>query len=276
MGMKFNAFRERMRLEDCCRVQHETSFIEEGSSATTIYHVRLQEDRPAGLTLNELEGPDTAIVFTYLFEDKTRELNKADYFRWKNKMWFVYEDIEIVRETAYKKQRAYQCNVYFDVAGETLFGYYAASLKKYVDTTLQSSRVIVDNDKPILIMPLNDMVKVGTKLVIKNMPYKVIEVDRITNEGIAYISLDRDFISKSEDVPAEVTYSDWDAKTLKAGSEVTLDIVGGIFRCDRDVQVIKHSLTSITFRVPYGVDSLTISTKDENRVDVETVYKVVL
>ena len=276
MGTKFNAFRERMRLEDCCRIHAETSFIEEGSSATIIHHVRLQEDRPAGLTLNEAEGPDAAIVFTYLFEDKTKELNKADYFRWNNKMWFVYEDVDIVRETAYKKQRAYQCNVYFEVENKTIFGYYLASLHTYADTSLQSSKVIVDSEKPMLIVPIYDGLAIGNKIIIKNKPYKIIEIDAITNDGIAYISLDRDFISKSEDVPEEATYSNLEVNTLKAGSEVTMDIVGGIFRCSREVYVLKHSMDSITFRVPYGVDSLTISTKDENKVDVETVYRVVL
>ena len=277
MPSKFNSFRAKMETNENCRLKYEAAFILEGTSATKIYHVRLNEDRAAALTLTDKEGPDTSIVFTYKRAEQEQELLKGDYFRWNEQTWFVYEDVTLVREAVYKKQRAYQCNVYFTLEDETIFGYYVSSLAKYVDTTLQNKINITDNDKPILIMPRHDAIKVGTHMIIGQKPYKVIDIDSITNDGIIYLSLDRDFTSKSADIVVEEIQPEEAVEQgiLVAGAEITVLTQNGVFKTSRQVDVVRHGHDSVTFVVPYGVEELTVVTRNEE-TELETIYKVVL
>lgn len=69
-----------MRNEECCRLKYEAGFITDGTSATTITHVRLNTQKQAGLIINNSEGPDSATVYTYKEDDKSNELLKSDYF----------------------------------------------------------------------------------------------------------------------------------------------------------------------------------------------------
>lgn len=101
----FSSFRRKAEVEDSCRQKWESRFIKEGVSATTIFQVRLNKEREAALVINEKEGPDQFIVFTYKdSEDKTQELGKGDFFFWKDKLFFTFEDIDIVHDVNYKKQ----------------------------------------------------------------------------------------------------------------------------------------------------------------------------
>ena len=101
----FSSFRRRGEVEDSCRQKWESRFIKEGSSATTIFDVRLNKEREAALVINEKEGPDQFIVFTYKDNnDKSQELGKGDFFFWKDKLFFTFEDIDIVHDVNYKKQ----------------------------------------------------------------------------------------------------------------------------------------------------------------------------
>lgn len=271
----FKHYREKSRVDDCCRLKYESSFIVNGTGSTTIHHIRTDTNRSAALVINDKEGPDSQIVFTDNLEDADLNLRKGDYFLWNKKHYFVYEDYDIVREVAYIKQKAYECNVDFEVSGTTLYGYYVSSLRQYVDTSLQQKLNISDNEKPIMVIPQFDELAVGLKIVVKGKPYKIIDFDLITNDGIAYISLDRDFNDKSEDVVEPVFETDVAAQVLKAGEIVTLPLNYGYFKCDVAAEVISRTAKEVQFKVPYGATTLTITTKDLNKIDVETIYKVV-
>lgn len=187
---KYDVYRNRMHNEECCRLKYDASFITEGTSATTIKHVRLNADKQAGLVLNSAEGPDGATVFTYKVEPQENELLKTDYFIWQDKYFFVYEDVYLVLETIYKKQLAYQCNVECESDNDKIYAYYVSSLKKAVDQGLDKNISLADKERPMLIMPTNRWSKVGQTLVINGKPWKITEVDFTTNVGISYCSLE--------------------------------------------------------------------------------------
>ena len=268
----FNLFRKKQQYNEDCRSKFESSFILEGTSAVVIRSLRLNVNKQAALIITDKEGPDTCLVFTYKEQVKNNELLKGDYYSWNDNTYLVYEDIDLVREVAYKKQRSYQCNVSFDYNGTTWHGYYVSSLAKYVDTTLQSNLNITDNDKPILILPQVEWMSVGAKIIIGGKPYKIIDFDAITNSGIVYCSLDRDFISKQEDVIVEKPTGN----VLTAGIESQLNTAFGYFKSDVDVEIVSKTYTSVKFIVPYGIDKITITTKDELRNDIVNEYKVVI
>lgn len=117
--------------------------------------------------------------------------------------------------------------------------------------------------------------EIGLKLIISGKPYKIIDFDIITNDKIAYLSLDRDFISKQEDVePVDEQYSTGDV--FKAGVEHEMQIQWGYFKTDVSVEIVKKTATLVKFVVPFGIEQITITTKDTNKADVVQTYKVVI
>jgi hypothetical protein len=163
-----------------------------------------------------------------------------------------------VLDTNYKKQKSYQCNVEFDYTCECgcgrCFGYYVSSLARYVDTTLQSNLNITDNDKPVLVLPAQEWVKVGTKIIIKNRPYKIIDVDNCTNSGIAYCSLSRDFMDK----PVIQIESTDQRPELIAGIEQQISYSGNLI-IEPEVEIVSYDDTNAIIIVPYGVKEVTIN-----------------
>ena len=270
----FDLFRKKQQNSEDCRNKFESSFIFEGTSAVVIHSLRLNVNKQAALIITDKEGPDTSLVFTYKERVKDDELLKGDYYTWKNNTYLVYEDIELVRDVVYKKQKSYQCNVSFEFNGTTYYGYYVSSLSRYADTTLEKDLNISDNDKPILILPQVDWMAVGVKVVISGKPYKIIDFDAITNSGIVYCSLDRDFVSKQEDVIEETT--DSDTTFLIAGLESIVPTEFGYFKTDSKVEIVEKTYTSVKFIVPYGLNELTVTTKDKLQNDITTIYKVVI
>ena len=272
---KFNAFRRKLDINEKCIANYESSFITEGTSAVQIYSLRLKDYKQAAIIITDKEGPDTSLVYTFKEQAREHELLKGDYYTWNTNTYFVYEDVQVVLDTNYKKQKSYQCNVEFDCTCECgcgrYFGYYVSSLARYVDTTLQSNLNITDNDKPVLVLPAQEWVKVGTKIVIYNKPYKIIEIDTITNKGIAYCSLDRDFVSKQKDVVIEETNP-----VLVAGIEQLIATYDGYLETNHKVDIISRTDTGITIVVPYGLDEIVLTTKDDDGHVSEQKYKVVV
>ena len=269
---KFNLFRTRMGNEQKCKLKWETSFITEGAAPINIHILRLDKDRDATMVFTDTEGPDSAIIFTPKQHRNINNLLKSDYYTWEDKMFFVYEDILISREVSYIKQKAYQCNVkvqVLDEGDEEYGGYFISSLRSYVDTELQQKINIVDKERPILILPNQEWIEIGTRISIGGKPWKIIDFDTITNDCIAYISLERDFYFKSDDIIQE--YVD---NTLNAGIEYVFETTDGYFNSSSPLNIKNRVSKSVTFEIPHGISSIEIETKINGSV-VRKQYKVV-
>lgn len=270
----FNLFRTRMDNEAKCRQKFETSFITDGAAPISIHILRLDRDREATMVFTDTEGPDSAIVFTPKQTDHIDDLLKTDYYTWEDKTFFVYEDVLIAREVSYIKQKSYQCNVTIKILEanvEDCKGYFISSLRSYVDTELQQKINITDKEHPILILPRQEWLKVGTKLEIGDKPWKVIDYDAITNPGIAYVSLDRDFFKKGTNVLENS--SDF---CLKAGIEHTVMTQDGYFHSSSPLNIKLKTGNKVLFEVPYGLETIIIETKNANGEIYKQEYKVVL
>ena len=53
---KFSSFRNKMKVEHCCDLRLDASFITEGTFATEILHVRLNEVKKAGFIINNSDA----------------------------------------------------------------------------------------------------------------------------------------------------------------------------------------------------------------------------
>ena len=269
----FNLFRTRMENEAKCRQKFETSFITEGAAPINIHILRLDKDREATMVFTDAEGPDSAIVFTPKQYDCGENLLKTDYYMWENKMFFVYEDILIARDIAYIKQKAYQCNAQVKVIDKqkSCGGYFISSLRSYVDTELQQKINISDKEHPILVLPQQDWIEIGVRLEVGGKPWKIIDFDMITNPGIAYISLERDFFKKGRDIVDRN-----DDTCLKAGVEYTFSTVDGYFNSSSPLNIKLRRADKVIFEAPYGVENIDIETKNSNGEIDKQNYKVVL
>lgn len=251
---KFNGFRRKAEINGNCIAGYESSFIIEGTSAVVIHNERLDASQRAAIIITDKEGPDTSLVYTYKERALELELLKGDYYTWKNNRYLVYEDVQIVLDVNYKKQKSYQCNVTVEYDGDTYGGYFVSSLARYVDTTLQSNLNITDNDKPVLVLPAKEWVKVGAKIIVKNRPYKIIDIDDCTNSGIAYCSLSRDFMDK----PVTQIEPTDQRPELIAGIEQQIQDSDELI-IDPEVEIVSRDGTNATIIIPYGVKEVTIN-----------------
>lgn len=268
----YKLFRTRMNNEAECMRKFETSFITNGAAPMVIHIMRLDEDRDATMVFTDTEGPDTAIVFTPKQTNAISNLLKTDYYIWEDKMFFVYEDVIIPREVNYIKQKVYQCNakVFVDGEDKECGGYFISSLRSYVDTEFQQKINVSDKEKPILILPRQEWVKYGAKVVIGDKPWKIVDYDAITNPGIAYISLERSFISKSFDI---VEYNN--CNELKAGIEYSFSTLQGFFNSSSPLVIKSRKAKEVVFEVPYGLKEVEISVQQEDGI-VTKKFKVVV
>jgi hypothetical protein len=269
----FDLFRARMRNEENCKRKFETSFITDGAAPIVIHILRLEEDRDATMVFTDTEGPDSAIVFTPKQVDREQDLLKKDYYTWDDKMFFVYENVLIARNVGYIKQKAYQCNAKVHVLDndecDEWGGYFISSLRSYVDTEFQQKLNVSDKEKPVLIMPATDWIAVGVKIEVGGKPWKIVDYDAITNPGIVYMSLERDFFKKGYDMV------DAAEAILHAGVNNTLETQEGYFISSSPLIIKSKTAEKVVFEVPYGIELVTITVKQNDQLKEKT-YKVVM
>ena len=275
---KYDLFRTKTNNATECSKKYDFNFTMNGSMATTVFALRLNKELQAGLIINDEEGPDDVIIYTARASGCGCEgLCKGDYFRWRNKIYFVYEDVDLVRETNYIKQRAYECNVEIKIDNSTYWGYFISSLTKYISDSTKKDVVLVDGEKPILILPHFDWIEIGLRIHLGGISWSIVDNDLITNKGIAYLSLDRDF---DQITAAPETQPNEDIELandeLPVNTEIEVDTMGGYFKSTPQVEIVSRQSTSVKFIIPYGIDKLTIETKDNNNEIVAKVYKVVI
>lgn len=267
----FNTYRTKINNNKKCELKYEADFIKNSSASTIIHVLRTDIDKNAALTINDKEGPDNAIVFTFIEEDNDLNLLKGDYFTWKDKTFFIYEDEYLVHESYYQKQKAYECNIKFTYDDLEYDGYFIESLSKILNTSLVEDIIIEDNEKPLLIIPYFDWIKTGIKINIKNYIWKIIDFDILTNEKIAYIYLDRDFNTKFEDIKEEKPQN-----SIQAESDFEVNTFNSYFTSSSPVKIVFRNNEKIIFKVPFGIDEITITTKNEHNENIIETYKVVI
>ena len=272
---KFSSFRNKMKVEHCCDLKLDASFITEGTFATEILHVRLNEVKKAGFIINNSEGPNNNTIYTYKYEQKNNEFLKGDYFIRRDKKYFVYEDIDIVMDTIYKQQWAYECNAAITLENQTeeYYGYFLSSMKKVLDEDFKQNIAITDKEKPMLIIPQQSWAKIGQKVIINTKPWKIIEIDNTTNANICYCSLQLDWLNKSQDIKEEELPKN-DAE-LEANTKISFTTEDGYFTASVPIDIISRTFTRVVIKIPFGIDNITIGIKQNQEIITKT-YKVVI
>lgn len=86
--------------------------------------------------------------------------------------------------------------------------------------------------------------------------------------------MDLDFIDKQAHEPEPSPEPPVPQDTLTAGSEIKMDINFGYFKTVPNVEVVSKSANNVTFIIPFGINTLTITTKDPNKLDIVRDYNV--
>jgi hypothetical protein len=284
----YDNFRSVQGVKKECYDKRSAAFINTGKLSQDITHTRLDEEIKAAIVFNYKEGPDDTYIFTYIEDD----LLKGDYFAYDSGNYLVYEDVKLTdSDIDYKKQKAAECNVTFEHDDITYIGYFTSSVRSVNENEFIGSQAILPDETPLLIVPTG-ILTIGDRFTIEGKPFKIQEYDNITNKGIMYLYLERDFIAKDEnevveEVPNYVieetplvqdTAQD-DTLDLRPMTEYTFTTELGYFTATPKVEVLSRSLTEIKFRVPFGIEQVIISIKktiDTTVIVVPITYTVVL
>lgn len=275
MSSIYEIFRRVQAEKTSCHDKRSAAFIDEGLVSNDITHIRVNKIKKAALVFNHKEGPDDVIVFTYKEIPASGELLKGDYFTYDDVYYLVYEDVKQTDENLkYKKQRAVECNVNFAINQTYYNAYFMSSLRKWIDPDMQRSAAIVSYEGPVVIVPSNSVFEEGLIFNIGSKPWKIVEFDDITNYGITYLYLERAYNPVTDTTPLAPDTPQ--ANTLNAMVEYTFATKDAYFATNPRVNIIERKSTYIKFMVPYGITSVSISTKNESSVVITENYTVVI
>lgn len=245
-----------------------------------VIHKRLGKEIKAAIVFNDKEGPDEAIVFSFIVDD----LQKSDYLVYENTNFLVYEDIRLTdSDINYKKQRAVECNVIFGFEDKNYIGYFRSSLRGSESPDFVGKEMIKPNETPILILPTNDDISINSEFAIEGKPFKVSEYDNITNKGITYYYLERGFTKKEGPIgdsvvdpgSSEDEIVEDRGDELRAMVEHTVDTENAYFAASPRVEVIARTRSKITFKIPFGISEVVLETRKEGEV-LSKLYRVVI
>ena len=292
MSNVYDIYRSVQEKRKTCYDNRSAAFILEGKISQDIYHKRLDKNIKVALVFNHREGPDDVIVFS-LNED---ELMKSDYFIFDDVNYLVYEDVKLTdKDVNYKKQRSVECNVSFEHNGINYKAYFLSSLRRTNDPDFKGREGLIPDEGPLLILPSSVNLNVNDYFHIEGKPWKIVEYDNITNKGITYFYLERDYtrnlsgeeeileeeleiIEKDEEVTQEFEEEGEggpEVFSLRPMVEYTFTTEGAFFASTPRVDLISRSLTKIVFKVPFGISQVEITTEKDGK-KVGKIYKVVI
>jgi hypothetical protein len=289
MADKFSNFRARTLAETHTDNKLNAEFIETHASSTTITHSRLDEDIKAVLTRDHKEGVDEVILFTKYSSLAADNLIVGDYIVHDEQTYLIYMEFRLPAKFIgiFKKYKIIECNFQLKVDTISQYAAYIGSLKRFIAMTEESAggtSLGVEQYKPVVITKNNAGLTVGKRFLLGTEAFEILALDRLSNSGIMYISVEAVPFNATLDnlqtgtaitAPAPVE-NETNATTLRQGSTVTLTTNFGYILFDPVVQITNRTLTNVTFVVPYSIETLQAITKNTNGDLVTTNYQVVI
>jgi hypothetical protein len=289
MANKFSNFRARTLAEKHTDNNLNAEFIETHASSTIITHSRIDEDIKAVLTRDHKEGVDEVILFTKYAQVMDDNIKVGDYIIHQEQTYLVYMEFRLPTKFigVFKKYRIVECNFELKVDDIAQYAAYIGSLKKFVSMTEETAGSFslgVEQYKPIVITKNNEDLTVGKRFLLGTEAFEILAVDRLSNKGILYLSVNAvpynavldDLETGTAITAPEPTENETDQDTLREGETVIIDTNFGYVIFDPVSQIISRTLTKVTFVVPYSTETLTITTKNSQGNIVVKNYQVVI
>lgn len=282
---KYTLFRDRTQIETNISQSAASEFIEKSLSSTEVYDVRNDTIIKAVLTRDHKEGNDEIILFTYLSEALEENLVVGDYIEHKNKKYFIFMQFDHPLQQKYLKYKIIECNIVVRFDEFERPAAYFSSLRSFTNLIFKNYGKLsagIEDTKPIIVIPDDTELKVNKRFLAAQEGFKIISIDRITNKGIAYLSIqqapynafENEKTTKIAINPAPPTV-DVPLQFLRKGSTIAISIVNGYVVFEPLIKIITKTLTTVTFKVPFDINSLKITTKDIDENIIEKIYEVV-
>jgi hypothetical protein len=264
-------------------------FIETHASSTVITHSRISEDIKAVLTRDHNEGVDEVILFTKYAAEIEDNLVVGDYLVHDEQTYLIYMEFRLPAKFlgVFKKYKIIECNFQVKVDNISQYAAYIGSLKKFVSMTEQSTGDVslgVENYKPVVVTKNNTGLTVGKRFLLGTEAFEIVALDRLSNAGIMYISVNAvpynatlDNLQTGTAVTAPAaTINATNNTTLRQGESKTVTTNFGYIFLDPGATITSRTLTSVTFLVPYNTTTLQVDTKNVGGSIVTTNYTVVI
>jgi hypothetical protein len=289
MANKFSNFRARTLAETHTDNKLNAEFIETHASSTTITHSRLDEDIKAVLTRDHKEGVDEVILFTKYSSLAADNLVVGDYIVHDSQTYLIYMEYRLPTKFLgiFKKYKIIECNFQLKVDNISQYAAYIGSLKKFVSMTEESTGDVslgVENYKPVVVTKNNTGLTVGKRFLLGTEAFEIVALDRLSNAGIMYISVNAvpfnatldNLVTGTAITAPEPTINATNNTTLRQGESKTVTTNFGYIFLDPVATITSRTLTSVIFVVPYNTTTLQVDTKDVGGNIVTTNYTVVI
>jgi hypothetical protein len=289
MADKFSNFRARTLAEKHTDNKLNAEFIETHASSTTITHSRLDEDIKAVLTRDHKEGVDEVILFTKYLSLAANNLVVGDYIVHDSQTYLIYMEFRLPAKFIgiFKKYKIIECNFQLKVDNISQYAAYIGSLKRFVAMTEEVAGDVslgVENYKPVVVTKNNTGLTVGKRFLLGTEAFEILALDRLSNAGIMYISVNAvpynatlDNLETGTAVTAPApTINATNNTTLRQGESKTVSTNFGYIYLDPSATITSRNLTSVIFVVPYGITTLQVDTKDVSGLVVTTNFTVVI
>lgn len=279
---KYANFRNHTNLEVAQQNDKISDFIEKHLSSTLVSKNDSATLIKAVLTKTHKEGNEETLLFTYPKEG----VKVGDYILHESRRYLTFMEYIIPLKQHYRKHSLVYCNVTLGFGNIKIGGAYRSSLRSFTDAVTQNEGSMTfeaDLDKPVVIAANNVALKVNDRVMVNSEAFLVKNIDRMSNAGIMYLSIEpaphnpllETQNGESTIIPAAPQPAPVDNTKLQAGIKLSLNIVGGYVKFVPAVDIISRTINKVEYIIPYGVEQLTIVTKNSQGTIVKTIKEVV-
>jgi hypothetical protein len=264
-------------------------FIETHASSTVITHNRISEDIKAVLTRDHKEGVDEVILFTKYAAEIEDNLVVGDYIVHDSQTYLIFMEFKLPAKFIgiFKKYRIIECNFQLKVDNIAQYAAYIGSLARFVNMSSESFGDVslgIEQYKPVVITKNNTGLTVGKRFLLGTEAFEIIALDRLSNAGIMYVSVNAvpynatlDNLNTGTAVTAPTPIENTTGNLiLRQGESKTVTTNAGYIFLDPVAKITSRTLTSVTFAVPFGIEAIQVVTKDVGGNLVTTNYQVVV
>ena len=269
----FERFKNKQRRRDAANERYNAQFIFNAYNSVIITS---GEDKVEAAVVSKQEK-DQGYIYTHF----DTQLDVGTIWEVKNLHWLIAKEIISIKDTDYHKYLALLCNVDLGIT----WGYFKSSLgiRNEQDTVLEPTQ------KPQITLP-GSLLDFQDKIVLNGRAWIVQEYDSISTPGITVYSLQATTISKNEaqdrssyivnverakpEVTTEEIVVTPTEKGIGHNIPITLSTEQGYFKYEGNVKVIKRNAHEVTFSIPFGVEEIIVSVKENGEVVTYHYYGV--
>lgn len=278
---KYQSFRNHTELEARENSRNIAEFISKHLSKAEVV-LNDTTNLEVVLTRTHKEGLDETILFSY----KNSGVKVGDIITHEEIDYLVFMEYLHPLKDYYKKHQLIETNI--TVGVDSLFqkGAYIGSLRSFIDKSSSSKEKIsflYETTKPVIITKDNGLLKINTRFLAANEAFRVVALDRVTNKGIIYMSVEGVPKLHSDELTGDTVRAITPPKAEKSipslsflsGKEYTIPILDGFVNFSPSVKILSRTKDSVKFIAPTDVKKIIITVKNLDSDFVTATYEVI-